>query len=60
MSLGQISSQEPNGIEHTDRILPQVADRESYLIREIPFPATTNMREYVDILLVMMALFWRN
>jgi hypothetical protein len=60
MSLGHISSEELNGIGHTDRILPQVADRESHLIREIPFPTTTIARKYVDILLVMMVVFWRN
>jgi hypothetical protein len=60
MSFGHISSEEPNGIEHTDRIVPQVVDRESHLIREIPFPATTIVRKYVDILLTMMVVFWRN
>jgi hypothetical protein len=44
----------------TDRILPQAADRESHLIREIPFPATTIARKYVDILFAMMVVFWRN
>jgi hypothetical protein len=60
MSLGHISSEEPNGIGHTDRILPQVADRESHLLREIPFHASTIVSKYVDILLVMVAVFWRN
>jgi hypothetical protein len=60
MLLGHISSEELNGIGHTDRILPQVADHESHLIREIPFPATTIARKYADILLVMIAVFWGN
>jgi hypothetical protein len=60
MSLGHISSEEPNGIRHTDCIFPQVADRESHLIREIRFPVTTIARKYVDMLLVMMVVFWRN
>jgi hypothetical protein len=60
MSLRYLSSEESNGIGHTDRILPQVADRESHLIREIPFPAIIIARKYVYILLVMMVVFWRN
>jgi hypothetical protein len=58
MSLGHISSEEPNDIGHTDCILPQVADRQSDEIREIPFPATIIARKYVDRLLVMMGVFW--
>jgi hypothetical protein len=57
MSLRHILSEEPNGIGHTDRILPQIADRESHLIREIPFPATMIARKDVDMLLVMMVVF---
>jgi hypothetical protein len=62
MSLRHISSEEPNGIGHTDRILPQVADHESHLIRDIPFHATIIARKYVDIyiLLAMTVVFWRN
>jgi hypothetical protein len=61
MSLGQMSSEEPNGIGHTDRILHQVADREFHLIHEIAFPATTIARKYVDILFVMtVVVFSRN